>query len=225
MIESFILGGVVIKNEAYLIVGLKKTVESFFNDSLMNFPVKSDKLDGIVRSYADIGYPRIELKPSSSEPTNKVTNILRYNDSSSHWVSGYREKLNAKLVIKIVDFRLNITHYSIRSHPSNSHFIQAWTFEGSNDNHNYEMIDNRTKNADLANSQIGQYEVNNLSKSYRYFRIMQTMLPLSGENGMRISGLDLFGLVIPLPKICTKKCIRSNRDCFLLFIMSSAISS
>ena len=160
----------------------------------MNFPVKADKLDGLVRSFKDTGKPRIELYPSSTWGyPYLVSNILEYDDPISHWCSGYAEKLNSSLVVKIVDAPFNITHYSIRSHYSNDAYMPAWTFEGSNDNVNYDLLHSKDINEELKNSGIGQYKINPQKKSYRYFRIRQTVKTVGGYDGMRVSGIDFFG--------------------------------
>ena len=101
----------------------------------MNFPVKTDKFDGLIRSFADTGKPKIELYPSSTfSNLYKVDYILEYNNTNSHWCSGYAEELDSNLIVKIVDAPFCITHYTIRSHPSNDAYMPAWILEGSEDN-------------------------------------------------------------------------------------------
>ena len=160
----------------------------------MIFPVNSDRLNGIIRSYVDRKSPIIELMPSSTYYTYYVENILDYNNTESHWVSNTDEGLNGSLVVKITDDPFLITHYSIRSHHTDYDYVRAWTFEGSNDNIKYELLHNKTDNSELANSSIGQYEVNPRKKGFRYFRIKQTIETHHGWKDMRISGLDFFGI-------------------------------
>jgi len=160
----------------------------------MNFPIGQDKLSGIIRRYADHKFPRIELLPSSTEdPMYGVNNILLYDDNDAHWASARSEGLQASLVVKICNATFYITHYSIRSHHSDRNYIRKWTFEGSDDNINYVMLDDRPINTDLINSGIGQYEVNPERKGFRYFRVMQRVATIEQEVNMRISGFDLYG--------------------------------
>ena len=186
----------------------------------LNFPVKADKLSGLVRNYKDKGYPSIELYPSSSIKNHNVSNILDYSDDQSHWASTLEEKLNAQLVIKIADGPFYITHYSIRSHPSANYYMQAWTFEGSMNNKTYTMLDNRPQNADLNSSKIGQYRVNPKRKRFQYFRIKQTMptLVVSHEN-MRISGIDFYGSFIAPNDGCSHRyCSHFSKNIFVYIV-------
>ena len=131
----------------------------------MIFPVNSDKLNGALKSYKTNGTPAIQLIPSSTESAYSVSNILDYDSAVSHWASSNNEGLNANLIVKFVDDRFLVTHYSIRSHPNSYYYMQAWTLEGSTDNVNYEMLHKKTQNTDLINNGIGQYKINPRKKS------------------------------------------------------------
>ena len=170
----------------------------------MNFPVTSDKLSGLIRSYKDNGYPLVELLPSSATEGNPIKGVFTYNDANDHWCSTAAQGLNDNLVINF-GIPFYITHYSIRSHPSTNHYIQAWTFEGSDDNKEYEMLHRQPICDTLKSSGIGQYKINNTKKGFRYFRIKQTVATISGSTSMRISGLDLYGSFVP--------CVRQTCSC------------
>ena len=81
----------------------------------LTFPVSTDKLSGIIRSYKDTGSPSIELYPSSTITTSYIVdNILDYSNDQSHWASNITLGLDEQLVVKIADGPFYITHYSIR---------------------------------------------------------------------------------------------------------------
>ena len=191
----------------------------------MIFPVNSDKLNGALKSYKTKGTPAIQLIPSSTIASDfSVSNILDYNSADSHWASNSNEGFNANLVVKFVDDRFLVTHYSIRSHPSSDCYMQAWTLEGSIDNDKYEMLHNKTKNDDLINSGIGEYKINPRKKGFRYFRIKQTMKTILNHENMRISGLDFFG-VYPFECQCQNTCNLPRNQCVYLLFCVLIISS
>ena len=90
--------------------------------------------------------------------------------------------------------------------------MQAWTFEGSSDNVSYTMLDNKAQNTYLKSNGVGKFGVNPSKKCFRYFRIKQTMNTIKNSYGnMRISGLDLFGLLIS-----DENTYRSTRFSFII---------
>ena len=146
----------------------------------MIFPVNSDKLNGVLKSYKTKGTPMVELIPSSTDSKYTVDNILDYSNAGSHWASSFSDGLNSSLIVRFVDDQFLVTHYSIRSHQCSDCYMQEWTLEGSNDNIKYEMLHNKTKNEDLINNNIGQYKINRRKKGYHYFRIKQTVVVYRG---------------------------------------------
>ena len=83
--------------------------------------------------------------------------------------------------------------------------MQAWTFEGSNNNKAYTMLHKRPICEDLKLSGIGQYQINPKRKRYQYFRIKQTVATISSQANMRISGLDFYGSFIAPKNGCSCK--------------------
>ena len=157
-----------------------------------------------------MGSPRLKLFPSSIDNEWYPYYIFWYNQTYYHFCSAGA----GNLVIKIVDFPFKITHYEIRSHPSSEHYMRAWTFEGSNDNVHYDMLDNRPESDDLISSSVKSYEVNKQRKSYRYFRVKQVGKTLSGYTSMRVSGLDVYGTLVSFRCSPSRKSISS----FFMFI-------
>ena len=176
----------------------------------MFFPVKEHKFWGILRRYKNTGYPKIELLPSSTSPKYPPENILGLDNLHEHWVSTSSEGLNAQFVVRIVSGVLRITNYSIKSHDTDKYYMRAWSLEGSNDNINYAMIDDRPQNDDLYNSSIGQYPVNPQNNYYQYFRIKQTM-PNKGDSRMRIFNLDFYGEFLPF-KLNSCKYLKNRHE-------------
>ena len=82
----------------------------------MFFHVKTHKFWGILRRFANTGYPKIELLPSSTSPNRKPENVLGLDILYEHWASSKDEGLNAQFVVRIVSGVLRITNYSIKSH-------------------------------------------------------------------------------------------------------------
>lgn len=191
----------------------------------MKFLVKNDKFNGIIRSFKENNYPKIELKPSSYDQINPVENILDYGSENKHWVSNSDEGLKAQLVVKIVDDLFLITHYSIRSHFSEDPYIQKWTFEGSYDNNEYFTLHEPPQCDDLKSNGIGFYKVNPHKKGFKYFRIKQTMSTTGGYSNMRITNLEFFG-IYPFSCQCPKTCRNSrNNHISLLFLFCFIVNS
>ena len=187
----------------------------------MFFPVKTHKFWGILRRYTNTGYPKIELLPSSTSPARKPEDILGLDNL--HWVSGINDGLNVQFVVRIVSGVLRITSYSIKSHNTDTYYMRAWSLEGSNDNNNYSMIDDRPQNDDLCNSGIGQYPVNPQNNYYQYFRIKQTM-PNKGDSIMRIFNLDFYGEFLPF-KLNSCKYLKNSNNNMLSLLVSVIILS
>ena len=184
----------------------------------MFFSVKADKFSGIMRGFKNKGYPKVELLPSSISEGYPADNVLDFNDQNSHWASDRTEELNAHFDVKIVSGVLRITNYSIRSHCSNSNYIQAWTLEGSNDNINYVILDDRPQNADLKSNGIGQYPANSENNYYQYFRIKQTMKTSYNEVNMRIANLDFYGEFLPF-KLKSCRCYNNRNFYFVTLVV------
>ena len=170
----------------------------------MEFPIERGQLHGIIRRYATRGSPKIELFPSSSQPAWPVNNILQYEDDSKHWVTEMNDGLDAHLVIKIQNCFLMIKNYSFQSHFSEEHFVQSWTFEGSNDNIHYDMLDDQPQNEYLKNGNIKSIEVNPEKRLFKYFRLKNKMNTISGHANMRVTHIELFGTLY-LPRQSCKK--------------------
>ena len=181
------------------------------------FPVKSTQFSGLFRRYSDTGSPEIDLFPSSVANQWYAYYIFWYNQTYYHYCSGESDA-NSSLVIRINNLPFKITHYEIRSHSSAEHYMQAWTFEGSNDNVHYDMLDNRPASSDLISNSVKIYEVNKQRKPYRYFRIKQTVNTLSGRMNMRLSGLDIYGAFISL------KCTQTKKSSPSIFMLISLIT-
>ena len=186
----------------------------------MFFPVKENKFSGLLRSFSSRGYPKIELLPSSSATTHPSKNVLNFENNISHWVSG-NEGLNAHFDVKIVSGVLRITNYTIRSHYGSDCYMRAWTFEASNDNFSYTMLDNRPQNDDLNCSGVVQYHVNQENNYYQYFRIRQTVKTIA-DSTMRLSGIDFYGEFLPFR---TKTCKCSKNQHSLLALINILILS
>lgn len=182
----------------------------------LDFPVTNKVFSGLLKKYKESGEPLVQIIPSSEPSDYPVSNILLFDDDASHWVSSLSEGLNANLVVKINNFPFYITHYTIRSHPQNLNYMQAWTLEGSNNGNNYQIIHNKTQNSELNNSGIGHYRVNARRLGFRYFRIKQTMVTVEKRSNMRISGLDFYGTFAPHQTI---RCIRSNNRLNLMLTL------
>ena len=189
----------------------------------MNFPKKGEPFSGLLRRYKKRGYPKIELMPSSTTGQYVPENVLDFENVNSHWASDRKEGLNAQFVVKVVSGVFRITDYSIRSHTTDTFYMQAWSLEGSGDNKNYFKIHNKAKNSDLINSKIGQYSVNSEMNYYRYFRIKQTMKTPNNDNNSRISGLDFYGHFLPFQlNSCKMQGRTKNNLLSLVFLIYSS---
>ena len=187
----------------------------------MIFPVKANKFSGLLRRFKNTGYPKIELFPSSTANDFIASYVLDFNRENLHWASTGQQGFDEQFVVKIDSGVLKITNYSIRSHPD-SCYMRKWTLEGSNDDNNYAMLDDRPENDDLNKSGVGQYPADPHNNYYQYFRIKQTMKN-NCDDRMRLSTLDFYGNFLPF-QCKTFKLMKEQRK-FLLCIINILLSA
>jgi len=99
----------------------------------------------------------------------------------------------------LLDFRLKLTGYTLKSdwRPQNSWQPKNWAVLGSNDNAQWQALDERQDNSDLNGPYMSQYFPcsPDESSSYRYIKIARTGPNWSGDNYLVLKQIELFGFL------------------------------
>ena len=140
---------------------------------------------------------------SSSVISDKVIyqprNVLNYEDDRQIFQS-YGES-NSWLCIDFKNFKINPTHYSLRSNAFGVKGVfnpQSWDIEGSNDLNNWDLLDSRRKEKSLDNrAATNTFEITNKSCNYyQYIRIIQRGVNTRNYNeSLCFSSIELFGSI------------------------------
>ena len=109
-------------------------------------------------------------------------------------------------------FFISLTHYSIRSaYPSIENgrgYLLGWTFKGSTDGKNLELIENVEYTEELINYNVSVRPVDQRFSNipFRHFKYSMTRVNHDTYSVMRISNLDFFGEIRTFYKINTYVC-------------------
>lgn len=182
---------------------------------MQDFIPKENKLYGLLHNYVLTGYPAIELHQSSAtnETLYPKTAILEADNPNSHWVSNtFTSTSNEYMIFTLSKVKLQISHYSLRSHPSDACTMSSWEFYGSQNNGTYSLLHYTNNTNVLYSSGIGFFEVNPLHKTYQSFKIRMTTMTDASEctSKMRISGFELFGKLVSLSCQTKAQCKQSK---------------
>ena len=162
----------------------------------MNFDISKGNLQGVVRSSITSNTPKINFTVSTNHSTTFTLNrILDMDDSESHWASQDDPSLNNWLQIKFMKQPFVVKYYTLCSYTKGWH-LTKWSFQASKNGVSWIDLDDRPLNNDLSTTNAISYPVSNCRmKGYQYYRFKQTAQSNAGDNIMRISRFDLFGIL------------------------------
>ena len=184
----------------------------------MTFIAGNDPFCGIVKSFADIGWPKLTIHASDCfESIRSWDKVLEYSNEESHYLSNKKDGLNAYYIIQ-TDKPFLVTHYSFRSHPDNNAYVRAWILDGSLNGSHYERLDTRSESDILKNSGVAHFEINPAKKLYSYFRLKNTAVTLVPDYLLRISALDFYGTFYYKKNSCFIKINYLNKIPFCIFV-------
>ena len=166
------------------------------------FEPSGNNLTGFVRNYVETNNSLLKFIASSSLSSQGYgfENLFDYSNVYKHWASELKDGLNSFLKIKVCKFGLVLSHFSIRSHYQNNFTMRSWVFEASNDGKHYDVLVKRDNSNELNDNAIKLYDVNPMNKVYSVFRIRQTNPTLVNSKNMRISKIDLFGVLVTMAR-------------------------
>lgn len=157
-------------------------------DGILHMLFKKCKTNPVDNNIIDVS--------SSSDDTSsseKPKNLFDFNQSRNQW--SMNVKKGNYLLIDFKASKVKIDGYSIKS-GSGSHWEneQSWVIEGSNDNINYKIIDEKIKNKEMGGSERVHHWSCHSDEAYRYIRWRLT----KDGNGSKMTSrqFELFGQYI-----------------------------
>lgn len=153
--------------------------------------LKENSKDGLEK---EINITSSSVFSKSYDPRN----VLIYNDKSKRFLSDDIE--NSWICIDFKKHRIIPTNYSIKSFElnQNSAHPKSWVIEASNDNQNWDLIDEKN-NCPALNGRnfIHTFKIKNqVHNKYRYIRLRQTKPNCAESNYLMISCIEFYGTLI-----------------------------
>ena len=150
----------------------------------------------------------LKREPSAKLVANRSTDLLgNVNDIFNHeagTISGTDDKENSWWSIDLgLRYRLIITNCSLRDGNVFGRLaLINWKLEGSNDGEKWDsletihMKDPQCMCRDRSIHQTRIWSVVGEIAPFRFFRIFQTGINSSGSNGLYLSGIELYGILL-----------------------------
>lgn len=136
----------------------------------------------------------------NTKDIHQPRNALIYDDDKKIFHS--KDEPNSWLCVDFKERKVNITHYSIKSHGYGGKGYchpQTWSVEGSNDSSHWEELDSRSNEGSLDDrSASNTFEARNEAHKrnyYRYVRIMQKGKNTRNDNCFAFSSIEFFGSI------------------------------
>lgn len=176
-------------------------VKNNVDEVIIQIPSKgSNQLDGIIRyisSHKNSNY--IEITSSPFQKDYNPKNAIMYNDIEKGFSSPNE---NAFICFNFKGYRAIPTSYTIRSwnsSPDSSH-PKGWVIEGSNDNNEFEILDEQHDCSLLnGNSLVCTFTIDNPQyKKYQYLRMRRTQSDWLNSNNLDINSIEFNGGLIVL---------------------------
>ena len=140
----------------------------------------------------------------SSDQVGKATDILE-NRVDKEIVSGTMAQEESWWCVDLTEnYALYLTHYTLRHGYNNSlSFLLNWRLEGSLDGHNWKTLRSHDGDRGLKGKERYQtftWRIDGKSNASRYFRILQTGKNSTGNFGIFLSGIELYGVLVKIGK-------------------------
>lgn len=170
-------------------------------------PFQSDKeFNGIInylstQSRGNI-FQKINISSSSTANENESfspINSILYEDETRYFLSGSHK--NSWLCFDFKKHRIIPTNYTIRSFhalPNEGAHPKSWVIEGSNDNHDWTILD-KQKDCPLLNGMnlVHTFSIKNPEeKDFRFIRIRQTMCNWVFSDCLCIDSIEFYGYLL-----------------------------
>lgn len=162
---------------------------------------KNNQLDGIINSLLKKNDGNIQdvIKITASAEGNPnsctLINIIKYNETDKYTYT--ENEPNSWICIEFVKNRIIPSHYTIGSVSAHDNHIKSWIIEGSNDNENFDKLDEQV-NCNLMNQKsiVQTFPIMAKDKDYRFIRIRQTDKTQGGNNYLNLSAFEFHGTLI-----------------------------
>jgi hypothetical protein len=102
------------------------------------------------------------------------------------------------VIIKIIDYRIIPSAYTLRSDQHTSYKLRTWELQGSLDGENWKLIkrhDNDLK-IDSPSMSTSSWEIKDCTEAYSCFRIIQKGNNSTGNHHLMLSGFEVYGTLI-----------------------------
>lgn len=161
----------------------------------------NNQLDGIINSLMKQNNGNIQniinITASSVGGPRRcpLINIIKYDEMDKHtWTNS---EPNSWICIEFVKNRIIPSHYTIGSQSVHDNHIKSWVIEGSNDNKNFDKLDEQVNN-NLMNKRkvIQTFPIKQKDKEYRFIRIRQTDKTQQNSDHLNLSAFEFHGTLI-----------------------------
>lgn len=129
----------------------------------------------------------------SDQICNNCQNIITPN-WKQHWFSFFGP--NPFVKFDFVNLKVLLTAYSLKTYSGQEGYghLQSWIIQGSNDDENYERIDEKINSNDLnSNCAFHTYKIEEKVQPYRFIKITMTGKNHAGTDFMVIRNIEFFG--------------------------------
>ena len=144
---------------------------------MFEYKVKVNEFKGLIRSFANLDFPALELENSPNEKNWVISNIFKFNSNPDEH---YASLPGSESELPFVQFywpenKIILTAYSINSHNDNRYILRSWNISVSNDGTNWMVIDYHKGINDLSNGNTKTFYISNVGNiAYSYIKIMMT---------------------------------------------------
>lgn len=140
----------------------------------------------------------IDFKSSSVRHGYVPKNVSDYDNSSSIFYSD--QEKSSWICFNFKNHRIIPTDYQIRSYYcwGQNNYPKSWVIEGSNDNKQWEIVDEEN-NCSYLNGEnlVHTFHINkNNNKEFQYIRMRSTGPNWAGENYLAFSLFEIYGKLI-----------------------------
>ena len=157
----------------------------------------NDNFDGLLRHWVEYGYPHVEINNSKADDeSHNINSIFNYSNTHVfvHFVTTGSVDSFPYIQVHLKYAKFQVTHYSLWSHDSDSHYMRNWKLEGRTDENEFIVLDSKNNCTDLINSSNKTYPINENNGYYSYFKLSMTG-PTGKDWSMRIKHFELFGIL------------------------------
>ena len=173
------------------------------NESGIHNHVKDFDTNGVVYALVKGGSNSNQtciIATRSSDKEGKATDILE-NRVDREIISGTKAEEKSWWCVDLTEnYALYLTYYTLRhGHNSCNSFVLNWQLEGSLDGENWQTLSRHVRDRSLKGNdryQTHTWAIDGDYSAFRYFKILQTGINSSGNLGIFLSGIELYGVLI-----------------------------